>query len=156
LTVAISSSVMSEQPFGLSTIGQIMIPVRDVTRATAFYRDQLGMRFLFDFPHMAFFDAGGVRLYLAEPEAPDFRGKATIYYRVADIERAYRTLQERGVAFADEPHVVYRDGTNELWMAFTKDPDGNNVGLMSEVPEAPMAAEAPKATEAGTQTTAAD
>jgi catechol 2,3-dioxygenase-like lactoylglutathione lyase family enzyme len=142
---------MSEQPFGLSTIGQIMIPVRDVTRATAFYRDQLGMRFLFDFPHMAFFDAGGVRLYLAEPEAPDFRGKATIYYRVADIEHAYRTLQERGVVFTDEPHVVYRDGTNELWMAFTKDPDGNNVGLMSEVPEAPKTAEATR-----TQPTAAE
>ena len=127
---------MTDQPFGLTTIGQIMIPVTDVARATAFYREQLGMRFLFDFPHMAFFDAGGVRLYLAEPEAPDFRGIATIYYRVADIDQAVATLRARGVEFTTPPHVVHRDGTNELWMAFTKDPDGNNVGLMSEVPDA--------------------
>jgi catechol 2,3-dioxygenase-like lactoylglutathione lyase family enzyme len=127
---------MTDQPFGLSTIGQIMIPVSDVTRATAFYRDQLGMRFLFEYPHMAFFDAGGVRLYLAEPEAPDFRGVATLYYRVADIHAAVTTLEARGVAFTTPPHVVHRDGTSELWMAFTKDPDGNNVGLMSEVPGA--------------------
>ena len=127
---------MADQPFGLSTIGQILVPVADVARATAFYRDQLGMRFLFDFPHMAFFDAGGVRLYLAEPEAPDFRGVATIYYRVPDIAAAYRALAERGVPFSGGPHVVHNDGTQELWMAFAKDPDGNNVALMSEVPVA--------------------
>ena len=134
---------MTDQPFGLSTIGQILVPVRDVARATAFYRDRLGMRFLFDFPGMAFFDAGGLRLYLAEPEGAEFDGKATIYYRVADIETAVRALEERGVVFTDQPHVVHRDGTNELWMAFTKDPDGNNVALMSEVPQAGDAAGRP-------------
>ncbi len=61
---------MSEHTFGLSTIGQILVPVHDAERATAFYRDVLGMRFLFAFPHMAFFDADGVRLYLSEPESP--------------------------------------------------------------------------------------
>jgi methylmalonyl-CoA/ethylmalonyl-CoA epimerase len=126
---------MTEQSFGLSTIGQILVPVRDVTRATRFYRDQLGMRFLFEFPHMAFFDAGGVRIYLSEPEAPGFEGVATIYYRVDDIDAAYATLQGRGVAFTEEPHLIHRDGTNQLWMCFAKDPDGNNVGLMSEVPD---------------------
>ena len=127
---------MSDQPFGLSTIGQILVPVRDVAIATAFYRDQLGMRFLFDFPGMAFFDAGGVRLYLSEPEAADFRGVATIYYRVDDIDAAYETLRGRGVAFTDAPHLIHRDGTTQLWMCFAKDPDGNNVALMSEIPDA--------------------
>jgi methylmalonyl-CoA/ethylmalonyl-CoA epimerase len=128
---------MSDDPFGLSTIGQVLVPVTDVTRATAFYRDQLGMRFLFDYPGMAFFDAGGVRLYLAEPDAPDLRGVATIYYRVGDLDKAVATLEARGVAFTEGPQLVHRDGTVQLWMAFTKDPDGNNVGLMSEVPDAP-------------------
>ena len=127
---------MPEQPFGLSAIGQVLVPVSDVARATAFYRDQLGMRFLFEYPGMAFFDAGGVRLYLAEPEAPDFHGVATIYYRVPDLNAAVAILQARGVTFSIPPHLVHRDGTTQLWMAFTKDPDGNNVGLMSEVPDA--------------------
>jgi methylmalonyl-CoA/ethylmalonyl-CoA epimerase len=121
-------------PLGLSTIGQILVPVSDAERATAFYRDALGMRFLFAFPHIAFFDADGVRLYLAEPEAPDFRGRATLYFRVPDISEAVDTLESRGVVFTGRPHVVHNDGTNELWMAFTKDPDDNNIGLMCEVP----------------------
>ena len=127
---------MSNEPFGLTTIGQVLVPVTDVARATSFYRDQLGMRFLFAYPGMAFFDAGGVRLYLAEPEAPEFRGVATIYYRVTDLDEAVTTLQERGVVFQVQPHLVHRDGTVQLWMAFTTDPDGNNVGLMCEVPDA--------------------
>ena len=126
---------MTDESFGLSAIGQILVPVRDVNQARDFYRDRLGMRFLFEFPGMAFFDAGGVRLYLAEPEAPDFQGVATIYYRVEDLDTAYETLRGRGVAFTDAPHLVHRDGTTQLWMAFAKDPDGNNVALMSEVPD---------------------
>ena len=123
------------ESFGLSEIGQILVPVRDVNRARDFYRDRLGMRLLFEFPGMAFFDAGGGRLYLAEPEAPDFGGVATIYYRVDDLVAAYETLRARGVEFTGAPHLVHRDGTTQLWMAFAKDPDGNNVGLMSEVPD---------------------
>jgi methylmalonyl-CoA/ethylmalonyl-CoA epimerase len=125
---------MSYDTFGLSTIGQILVPVRDAERATAFYRDVLGMRFLFAFPHMAFFDADGLRLYLAEPESPDFRGRATLYFRVPDIHAAVAALEARGVEFGGRPHLVHRDGANELWMCFTKDPDDNNIGLMSEVP----------------------
>ena len=121
--------------FGPSTIGQILVPVRDAERATEFYRDRLGMRFLFAFPHMAFFDADGVRLYLAEPEDAGFNGTATIYFRVPDIQAAFETLGQRGVEFTEKPHVVHRDGTNALWMCFAKDLDGNNIGLMAEVPD---------------------
>jgi catechol 2,3-dioxygenase-like lactoylglutathione lyase family enzyme len=127
---------VSDDTFGLSTIGQILVPVGDAERATAFYRDALGLRFLFAFPHMAFFDADGVRLYLAEPETPDFRGRATLYFRVPDIHAAVAALEGRGVVFGDRPHVVHRDGASELWMCFTKDPDENNIGLMCEVPAA--------------------
>jgi len=127
---------MTNAPFGLHTIGQILVPVTDVERATAFYRDQLGIPFLFAFPGMAFFDADGVRLYLSEPEEAGFDGRATIYFRVPDIAAAVAALEERGLTFADQPHVVHRDGSTELWMAFLKDPDQNNIALMSEVPAA--------------------
>jgi methylmalonyl-CoA/ethylmalonyl-CoA epimerase len=127
---------MTDQPFGLSTLGQVLVPVQDAERAAAFYRDVLGMRLLFAFPHMAFVDADGVRLYLAEaePGRPDVGGRATLYFRVPDIGAAVAALEARGVAFDDRPHRIHDDGTNELWMCFTKDPDGNNIGLMAEVP----------------------
>jgi methylmalonyl-CoA/ethylmalonyl-CoA epimerase len=119
---------------GLSTLGQILVPVTDIDRATDFYRDQLGIRFLFSYPGIAFFDADGVRLYLATPEQPDFDGRATLYFKVADIGAAVAALEGRGVEFRNKPHVVHRDAAQELWMAFAKDPDGNNIGLMCEVP----------------------
>ena len=81
---------MADEEFGLSTIGQLHVAVSDVERATAFYRDQLGLRYLFSYPGMAFFDAGGVRLFLSKPEGVDDRGTSTVYYRVADIEEIGR------------------------------------------------------------------
>ena len=126
---------MTDDAFGLSTLGQILVPVTDVDRATAFYRDQLRIPFLYAYPGIAFFDADGVRIYLASPEAPDFDGRATLYFKVSDIQSAVATLRERGVVIG-EPHVVHREATYELWMAFAKDPDGNNIGLMCEVPTA--------------------
>jgi catechol 2,3-dioxygenase-like lactoylglutathione lyase family enzyme len=120
--------------FGLAAIGQILVPVSDVERATTFYRDQLGMRFLFAFPGNAFFDADGVRIYLASPTAHDFEGRATLYFRVPSVPDAVAALEARGVVITDRPHVVHRDAASELWMAFLKDPDGNNIGLMAEVP----------------------
>ena len=124
---------MTDQPFGLGALGQVLVPVTDVDRATAFFRAQLGLPFLFTAPGAAFFAADGVRLYLALPEQPGFDGRATLYFRVNDIHEAVATLEGRGVVFAEGPHVVHRDGTMTLWMAFAKDPDGNNIGLMSEV-----------------------
>jgi methylmalonyl-CoA/ethylmalonyl-CoA epimerase len=120
--------------FGLNAIGQILVPVADVDRAVAFYRDQLGMRFLFQYPGMSFFDCGGVRLLVGVPEAGLSVGPVTIYYRVEDIEAAATELKGRGVAFDHEPHVVHRTDANELWMAALTDPDGNPVVLMSERP----------------------
>lgn len=119
---------------GLRRIGQIRIGVTDVDRAVAFYRDMLGMTFIFQFPGIAFFDLDGTRLMLAAPEGnAEFEGTSVIYYRVDDIGRAYAALKDRGVQFADEPHVVHRDDDHELWMSFFHDPDANVLALMSEV-----------------------
>jgi methylmalonyl-CoA/ethylmalonyl-CoA epimerase len=126
---------MTGDEFGLSKIGQLHVAVTDVERAAAFYRDQLGIPFLFAYPGMAFFDAGGVRLFLSVPEGIEDRGTSAIYFSVPDIEAAVKALEARGVTFTDRPHVVFRDDTYELWMTALKDPDGNTILLMSEVPK---------------------
>jgi predicted enzyme related to lactoylglutathione lyase len=119
----------------LDTIGQIHISVDDLPRAVAFYRDVLGMSFLFEVPGqpMAFFDCGGVRLYLGKPENESFRSNPLIYYKVSSISNAYQALVERGVQFISEPHIVHSTATLDLWMTDFHDPEGNVLVLMSEV-----------------------
>jgi len=120
---------------GLGTIGQIHVSVTDVDRSVAFYRDVLGIPFLFRVPGqpMAFFDCGGVRLYVGVPESEDFRSRGVLYFTVEDIGEAHRVLAGRGVPFRDGPHVVHRTEDSELQMAFFTDPDGNNLALMAEM-----------------------
>lgn len=120
------------EEFGLGPIGQIHVSVSDVDRAVEFYRDRLGMRFLFQYPGMAFFDCDGIRLYLGVPEDASFASRATIYYRVDDIAAAVDALEARGVVFLERPHVVHRTDETELWLAFFRDPDQNNLALMSD------------------------
>ncbi|MFW6174982.1 MAG: VOC family protein [Chloroflexota bacterium] len=120
--------------FQLDEIGQIHISVSDIRRAVEFYRDVLGVRLLFEVPgqQMAFFDCGGIRLYLGVPESPDFRSSPLIYYRTPSAREAHATLERRGVKFLSEPHIVHSDGQHDLWMAFFMDPDGNRLAVMSE------------------------
>ena len=127
---------MSGSPgaFGLSSIGQIAVPVTDIERAVAFYRDVLGMRFLFQAPPgLGFFDCGGVRLMLDGPAQAQAGSGSVIYYKVDDLQSAFATLSARGVAFEAAPHLVARMPDHELWMAFLRDPDRNLLALMSEV-----------------------
>ncbi len=120
--------------FGLSRIGQISVPVRDLDRAVAFYRDTLGMPFLFRVPNLAFFDCAGVRLMLGVPELPKFDHPASIiYYAVDDIQAAYAALVARGVAFSGTAHCIAKLPDHDLWMAFLDDPEGNTLALMCEV-----------------------
>jgi len=116
-------------------VGQILIPVDDFATGVAFYRDILGLPFLFSAPpQMAFFDCGGVRLLVGvtpSGQAPQ-RGSA-IYFSVGDIHAAFASLKHNGVRFVAEPHVVNRTPRSELWLAEFKDPDGNQLALMSEV-----------------------
>ena len=118
----------------LDRIGQIAINVQDVERATAFYREVLGMRFLFSAPPgLAFFDCGGVRLMLSKADKPEFDHPASIlYYTVADITAAHQTLTGRGVVFVGPPHIVHKAADYDLWMADFRDSEGNLLVLMSE------------------------
>ena len=127
----------SAPEFSLTSIGQISINVHDVKRVTDFYRDTLGMKFLFEAGHMAFFDCGGVRLMLSTPDKPEYDHPTSfIYYKVADIQRSYEILLSRGVPLEEEPTLVAQLPDHDLWMAFFRDPDNNPLVLMSEVPRA--------------------
>jgi len=119
----------------LGPVGQIHISVRDVDAAVAFYRDVLGIPFLFQVPGqpMAFFQSGDVRLYLGVPESAEFTSKVVLYFTVPDIDAEHARLTGAGVDFLDDkPRVVHRDGDGELWMAFFRDPDGHHLGLMEQ------------------------
>jgi methylmalonyl-CoA/ethylmalonyl-CoA epimerase len=124
--------------FGLSQIGQIAVTVKDLDRAIGFYRDVLGMKFLFRAPPaLAFFAAGDVRLMLNVPENEEFdRPASIIYYKVRDVHEAHRILAERGVAFVGAPHVVHKTDAYELWMADFRDSEENLLVLMCEVARA--------------------
>ncbi len=113
---------------------QIHVSVTDIERSVAFYRDVLGLRHLFTVQGqpMAFFDAVGVRLYLAVPEDERFRSRPVVYYGVADLDDAYETAVARGAEGISGPRLVHSDGTTELWIAFVQDPDGTPIGLSQE------------------------
>jgi methylmalonyl-CoA/ethylmalonyl-CoA epimerase len=116
---------------GLSEVGQIAVTVEDVERATAFYRDVMGVPFLFDAPGLAFFDLGGTRLMLSRPEgvAPS---SSLLYFRAADIQATYETLVSHGVDFIEAPQVVHRTDNYELSIASFYDSEGNVMALMHE------------------------
>ncbi len=118
-----------------ATVAQLLVPVDDLERGVAFYRDVLGIPFLFTAPpQMAFFQCGAVRLLVGvlPPGQKAQRGSA-IYFQVADMETVYSSLTGKGVRFTAAPHIVHRTPESELWLAEFTDPDGNQLALMSEV-----------------------
>ena len=126
---------MSE-PTRLTTISQIAVNVHDIERATEFYRDVLGMDYQFTAGPMSFFDCNGVRLMLALPDRPEFdHPSSIIYFDVPDARVTHDELTDR-VAFVNEPLVVHRTETHELWMAFFRDTEGNTLALSSAIPVA--------------------
>ena len=114
---------------------QILVPVTDVEAAADFYEHVLGIPLLFKFPGTAFFDADGTRLYLASPTDADFDGRATIYFRVADVGATLARLEAAGARVRERPEIVFSTDDYDLWLAFVQDPDGNNIGLMREAPK---------------------
>ena len=120
----------------LSRIEQIAIPVRELARATAFYRDVLGMKLLFEVPPtLAFFDCDGIRLARSTSSDPMYDPPGSIVYNlVTDIEAAHQELEGRGVEFLQGPHRIAELGDVEIWMAFFEDTEGNTLAITSEKP----------------------
>ncbi|HSE49757.1 MAG TPA: VOC family protein [Terriglobales bacterium] len=124
---------MAEQ-FGLGQIGQIAIVTRNTAAMTEFYRDKLGMKFLFTAGNMAFLMCGDVRIMLSPPEKPEHDHPASIlYFKVPNIQVAHQALVARGVKFEDQPHLIAKLPDHDLWMCFFRDPENNIFGLMCEV-----------------------
>lgn len=121
-------------PTRLGPIGQVSLFVRDVERASRFYADTLGLPHLFTFGDLAFFDAGGVRLYLHRKDDGEWRPSSVLYFTVTDIHATQSALTDAGVAFNGAPHRIHThdDGTEE-WMTFFDDGEGNILALMSRV-----------------------
>jgi catechol 2,3-dioxygenase-like lactoylglutathione lyase family enzyme len=120
------------QDFRLGTIGQISRKVGNIEAARDWYGKVLGLPHLYSFGKLAFFDCGGVRLFLSEEG--DGKEDSILYFRVGDIQDACRTLAGRGVTFVDAPHMIHRhaDGMEE-WMAFFNDPDGKMLAVMAQI-----------------------
>ena len=119
----------------IANIGQIAIPIQDLDRAVAFYRDTLGLKFLFSAPpSLAFFDCGGVRLMLSPPEggqAPHLG--SVLYFRVPDLQAAHAQLEQRGAVIVEKPHLIAPMPDHDLWMSFFRDSEGNLLALMAEI-----------------------
>jgi predicted enzyme related to lactoylglutathione lyase len=117
-----------------SEIGQIAVVVSDVAKASVFYRDVLGLKFLFSAgPNLAFLAAGSVRLMLTTPQGHGEAGKNSIlYFKVSDLAAAHAAIIGRGAKNERAPQLTAKMPDHELWMAFVRDPDGNLVGLMEE------------------------
>ena len=115
-------------------VGQIAITVSDVSKALEFYRDALGLAFLFSpNPQLAFLSAGDVRIMLSTPQGAGTVGaNSVLYFRTASIEDAHAAMIARGVANERAPQLAAKMPDHELWLAFVRDPDGNLVGLMEE------------------------
>jgi methylmalonyl-CoA/ethylmalonyl-CoA epimerase len=120
----------------LSHIGQISLPVSDTDRSEAFYETVLGLKKLYRFGDLAFFDCAGVRLLLDKVGNPaDLVPRGCIYFRCADIALAVAELAKRGLTFMSPPHLIAKMDDHDLWMAFFRDPDGHTLALMQEAPK---------------------
>lgn len=117
----------------LGPIGQVSLSIRDVARAERFYGEVLGLPHVFTFGDLAFFDAGGVRIYLHRKEESGWRPGSILYFLCDDISRTHQDLAAAGVNFTGAPHLIYTDEAtgSEEWMAFFEDGEGNTLALMS-------------------------
>ena len=117
----------------LSQLGQFALPVSDPDRAEAFYGGVLGLKKLFRYGTLVFFDCAGVRLMLEGSKKSVTPAEGVIhYFKVTGLEEHFRELKAKGVVFVDEPHLIAKMPDHELWMVFFRDPDGHGLALMEE------------------------
>ena len=114
----------------LGRVGQIARSVKDIEAARSWYRDVLGLEHLYSFGNLAFFDCGGLRLFLSEGDGG--ASESILYFSVDDVRSAADSLAARGVEIINAPHMIHRheDGAEE-WMAFFNDNEARPLGLMS-------------------------
>jgi catechol 2,3-dioxygenase-like lactoylglutathione lyase family enzyme len=130
-----AGSALSQESKTMSTnlnlgpLLQVSRSVRDIKESEAWYGKTLGLKHLYSFGDLAFFDCGGTRLYLQARADPG--PESGLYLRVADIRAAYDS--SRGVHHG-RAALVHRhaDGTEE-WLAHFNDPEGRPLAIMAQV-----------------------
>ena len=115
-------------------LGQLAITVSNVEAALNFYRDILGLEFLFSpSENLAFLQSGSVRIMLSTPQGAGEVGKNSIpYFKVTSIERFFDVAIQKGAIKEREPQMAAQMPDHELWTGFLRDSDNNLVGLMEE------------------------
>src|SRR5262249_41529004 len=138
LTISVATllqgeATMNKQVPQITGVLQLAIPVRDIARATVFYRDSLGLKFLMDAPNMAFFDCGGVRLYLDASEASEQpASNQFVYFRSTDILNHASRLKAKDITIHQEPRLIAKLPHAEVWLMWIRDSEGNLLGIMGE------------------------
>jgi len=114
---------------------QVALTCRDLERSKAFYRDTLGLTFMFEASNMLFFQLDGIRLMIGKEMTPDTPiGGSVVYFDAPDMDTIGPALEARGVKFPGPALVVQRTATHELKLREFRDPDGNALALMGLVP----------------------
>ena len=118
----------------ITEIGQLAITVKNIETSLGFYRDILGLPFLFSpNENLAFLQCGATRIMLSTPQGAGEVGKNSIlYFKVKDIGNYYQGVVENGATEERQPQLAAKMPDHELWIGFLKDPDGNLVALMEE------------------------
>ncbi len=126
----------TDSTLGITKLDQIAISVKDLARATAFYKDVLQLPHMFSVGNqLSFFDCGGVRLMLSRPETPELDHPSSIlYFKVPDIQRAHAALVDGNVRIEDPPHLIAKMDNYDLWMSFFRDSENNLLALSADVP----------------------
>jgi DNA-binding CsgD family transcriptional regulator len=126
-----STEMTMGETLTMGPLGQVARKVKDIAAARVWYGETLGLKHLYSFGDLAFYDLGGTRLFLSQGDGAD--GDSILYFRVPDVRTAHDELAARGIEFINAPHMIHRheDGTEE-WMAFFKDNDGRPLGIMSQ------------------------
>lgn len=106
----------------------------DAARATAFYRDTLGLNLVEESPFAQVFDANGTMLRVTHVKEVNPVPYTVLGWDVPDISAAAKSLAKAGVVFARYPGLVQDD--DGVWtapggarIAWFQDPDGNTLSL---------------------------
>jgi catechol 2,3-dioxygenase-like lactoylglutathione lyase family enzyme len=108
----------------LSHMVAVMLGVRDLAPALAFYKDKLGLKVIMQEPSLALLQCGTVMLGLSRGHvnlAAQVAGATEVVFGVDSVRAAHKAMTALGITFMTEP----RQATPTDWVAHFKDPDGH-------------------------------
>jgi catechol 2,3-dioxygenase-like lactoylglutathione lyase family enzyme len=109
----------------------VMVAIRDVGEATAFYEKTLGLTRVGENPGGVEYRSGSTRLFVYPSEFAGTNKATTAVWQVDDLEGTVRDLKDKGVTFEhyDDLPDTTRDGdihaAGAFRIAWFKDPTGN-------------------------------